>query len=340
MTREAMSLFEWSWRAGLVVVFLAFPFIASRFHIDVANQIFLAVIGSLALMLLTGYAGQISLGHAGLLAAGAYTVGVLHQEYGAPFWITIPSSAIAGALLGLIFGLPSLRLRGVYLAVSTLALHYIVIYLGSEYETSVGYSSGVVIDPPAIFGYSLTSAYGWYFVLLLAAALAWWISANLLRTKTGRAWRAIRVNETAAEALGISITRYKLFAFVVSSSMTAVAGALFGYYRGFVGADAFTILVAVQYAAMVIIGGLGSLPGAVLGAIFVTVLPYVIEYLLFLVPTGRNVESSLFAVNYAAFGLVMMLFLLIEPGGLIGISRRIVARWKIKTASIPAAAAK
>jgi branched-chain amino acid transport system permease protein len=334
------SLSKYGWRVGLIVVLLVFPFIASRFHIDVANQIFLAAIGSLALMLLTGYAGQISLGHAGLLAAGAYTVGVLHQEYGAPFWLTIPSSAVTGALLGLIFGLPSLRLRGVYLAVSTLALHYIVIYLGSEYETSVGYSSGVVIDPPSIFGYSLTSAYGWYFVLLGAASLSWWISSNLLKTKTGRAWRAIRANETAAEALGISIARYKLFAFVISSSMTAVAGALFGYYRGFVGADAFTILVAVQYAAMVIIGGLGSLPGAVLGAVFVTVMPYVIEYVLFLVPSGGNVESSLFAVNYAAFGLVMMLFLLVEPGGLVGVSRRILARWKVRSTAMPNTAAR
>jgi branched-chain amino acid transport system permease protein len=333
--RSALRYGRW---IGLIAVALGFPFVASTFHIDIANQIFLAVIGSLSLMLLTGYAGQISLGHAGLLAAGAYTVGILYQEYGAPFWLTIPCSAITGALLGLIFGLPSLRLRGVYLAVSTLALHYIVIYLGSEYETSVGYSSGVVIDPPHIFGYSLTSGYVWYFILLGAAVLAWWISSNLLDSKIGRAWRAIHANETAAEALGISVARYKLLAFVISSSMTAVAGALFGYYRGFVGADAFTILVAIQYAAMVIIGGLGSLLGALLGAVFVTVMPYFIEYLLFLLPVGGNVESSLFAVNYAAFGLVMMLFLLVEPGGLVGVGRRIAARWALKSVAMPTTA--
>jgi branched-chain amino acid transport system permease protein len=318
-------------RLAWIVLFAAlvgFPFAASRFHLDVANQIFLAVIGALALMLLTGYAGQISLGSAGLLAAGAYTVGVLYQEYGAAFWITLPASAVAGALLGLIFGLPSLRLRGVYLAVSTLALHYIVIYFGSEYETSVGYSSGVVIDPPTVAGHPIGSARAWYFILLGAAVLSYWISANLLRSKTGRAWRAIRVNETAAEALGIPVARYKLIAFVISSAMTAVAGALFGYYRGFVGADAFSILVAVQYAAMVIIGGMGSLLGAVLGATFVTVLPYVIEHAIFLLPVGKDVENTLFAVNYAAFGLVTMLFLLVEPGGLVGLGERVFARFR------------
>jgi len=308
-----------------VAALIAFPFAASRFHLDVANQIFLAVIGALGLMLLTGYAGQISLGNAGLLAAGAYTVGVLYQEVGATFWITVPASALAGALLGLIFGLPSLRLRGIYLAVSTLALHYIVIYFGTEYETSVGYSSGVVIDPPSIAGYPIASARVWYFILLGAAALAFWISANLLRSKIGRAWRAIRVNETVAEALGIPVARYKLIAFVISSAMTAVGGALFGYYRGFVGADAFSILVAVQYAAMVIIGGMGSLFGAVLGATFVTVLPYLIEYGLFLLPIGKDVETTLFAINYAAFGLATMLFLLLEPGGLVGIGERALA---------------
>jgi len=253
-------------------------------------------------------------------------VGVLYQELAAPFWITLPAAALVGALLGLVFGFPSLRLRGVYLAVSTLALHYIVIYFGSEYETSVGYSSGVVIDPPVVFGIALGSAREWYVILLVCAALAWWISANLVRSRTGRAWRAIRANQTAAEALGIPVARSKLLAFVITSAITAVAGALFGYYRGFVGTDAFTIFVAIQYAAMVIIGGMGSLIGAVLGAVVVTVLPYVTEYVLSLLPWAAGAENSFFAINYAAFGLVMILFLVIEPGGVMAIARRITAR--------------
>ena len=125
------------------------PFIASALVLDLANQVLLVSVGAVALMLLTGCAGQISLGHAGLLAAGAFTTGILFKEFGAPFWVTLPASAVVGALIGLAFGLPSLRLRGLYLAVSTLALHFMVIQAGQEYETRRGHSTGVVIDPPA-----------------------------------------------------------------------------------------------------------------------------------------------------------------------------------------------
>src|SRR5581483_11063920 len=222
----------------------AFPFLASAFYLDLACQVFLAAIGSLSLMLLTGYAGQISLGHAGLLAAGAFTVGILFREVGAPFWVTLPCAALVGALLGIIFGLPSLRLRGLYLAVSTLALHFVVIYLGGEYETRRGFSTGIVIDSPAIGSFSIADGRVWYFILLAGAAATLVLCANLLRSRTGRAWRAIRSHETVAEALGISIAGYKLLAFVISSSITSVAGALFAYYRGFVSVEAFDLFLS------------------------------------------------------------------------------------------------
>ena len=142
-------------RASLVALSLAllvFPFLASPFQLDLACQVFLAAIGALSLMLLTGYAGQISLGHAGLIAAGAFTVGILFREVNAPFWVTLPAAALVGALLGVVFGLPSLRLRGLYLAVSTLALHFVVVYIGGEYEIARGFSTGIVIDPPKLVG--------------------------------------------------------------------------------------------------------------------------------------------------------------------------------------------
>ena len=210
--------------AALALALALFPFFAGAFYLDLACQVFLAVIGALSLMLLTGYAGQISLGHAGLLAAGAFTVGILFREVRAPFWLTLPAAALVGAVLGVIFGLPSLRLRGLYLAVSTLALYFVVAYLGGEYESRRGFSTGIMIDAPSIGGFALKNARGWYFVLLAAAAATLLICANLLRSRTGRAWRAIRAHETVAEALGIGIASYKLLAFVISSAHGVARG--------------------------------------------------------------------------------------------------------------------
>jgi branched-chain amino acid transport system permease protein len=309
--------------AVFVVALLAFPFLASPFQLDLAAQVFLGAIGALALMLLTGYAGQISLGNAGLMAAGAFTVGILYREANAPFWITLPAAAIVGGVLGVVFGLPSLRLRGLYLAVSTLALHFVVIYLGGEYESRWGFSTGIVIDPPRLGDIVIDDPRVWYFILLAAATATLLVCLNLLRARTGRAWRAIRAHETVAEALGIGIAGYKLIAFVISSAITAVAGALFAYYRGFVSVEAFSLFLTIQYLAMVIVGGTGSLLGALLGAAFVTVFPYLIEAALLALPGAQDYAGVLFAVNYAAFGLVMILFLVFEPLGLVGIWHRI-----------------
>jgi branched-chain amino acid transport system permease protein len=313
-------------RVSLVtfVALLAFyPLLASAFYLDLACQVFLAAIGALSLMLLTGYAGQVSLGHAGLLSAGAFTAGILFREFNAPFWITLPAAALAGALLGVIFGLPSLRLRGLYLAISTLALHFVVVYLGGEYESKRGFSTGITIDPPRIGGYAISNPRVWYFVLLVFAAAALLICLNLLRGRTGRAWRAIRAHETVAEALGIGVAAHKLLAFVISSAMAAVSGALFAYYRGFVSVEAFSLFLSIQYVAMIIVGGMGSLLGALLGAVFVTLFPYLIEAALMRLPNAQAYAGVLFAVNYAAFGVVMIFFLLFEPLGLVGIWRRL-----------------
>ncbi len=315
--RERTSL------ALLALALIVFPFLASAFYLDLACQVFLAAVGALSLMLLTGYAGQISLGHAGLLAAGAFTAGILFREVNAPFWLTLPAAAVVGAVLGVIFGLPSLRLRGLYLAVSTLALYFVVVYLGGEYESKRGFSTGITIDAPKLGGFVIHNARVWYFVLLIAAAATLLICLNLLRGRTGRAWRAIRAHQTVAAALGINVAWYKLLAFVISSSIAAVAGALFAYYRGFVSVDAFSLFLSIQYVAMIIIGGMGSFLGALLGAVFVTLFPYLIEAALLRLPDAQRYAGDLFAVNYAAFGFVMILFLLFEPLGLVGIWQRL-----------------
>lgn len=299
------------------------PFVAKPLFIDIANQVFLTAIGALALMLVTGFAGQISLGHAGLLAAGAFTAGILFKEFAAPIWVTLPASACIGAVLGLIFGLPSLRLRGLYLAVSTLGLHFIVVYVGGEYETRRGFSTGIALDPPSIGGWSLSDGRAWYFVLLAFAAGATLFSINLLRSKTGRAWRALRSNETVAEALGVHVAGHKLLAFVISSTMTSMAGCLFAYYRSFVSVEAFSLFLSIQYVAMVIIGGLGSILGALLGTVFVVLLPYIVEWVTAILPLTASISGLIFAINHTVFGVVMVLFLLFEPRGLVGIWQRL-----------------
>ncbi len=311
-----------AWCAVFALLLLAYPFVAGPFALDLANQVLLGSLGAVALMLLTGYAGQISLGHAGLLAAGALTTGILFKEVGAPFWLTLPAAALAGAALGVMFGLPSLRLRGLYLAVSTLALHFIVIYAGGEYETKRGFSTGILVDPPRLGDWTLTDPLVWYFVLLAAAAANLLFALNLLRSKTGRAWRAIHGREAVAAALGISVHRAKLSAFVVSSTITAVAGCLFAYYRGFVSVEAFSLYLTIQYVAMIIIGGMGSLLGALLGTVFVVLFPYGIDAAMDLLGLAERLSSVVFPINYSAFGLVMILFLVFEPQGLVGLWRR------------------
>ena len=313
--------------AGLLVL----PFVAGAFVLDLANQVLLTSIGAVALMLLTGYAGQISLGHAGLLAAGAFTTGILFKECGAPFWVTLPASAAVGAAIGLVFGLPSLRLRGLYLAVSTLALHFLVIHAGGEYETRRGFSTGVLIDSP------IQDPRAWYFALLAAAVATVLYSLNLLRSRTGRSWRAIHTREAVAEALGIDVRRAKLSAFVVSCTLTSIAGCLFAYYRGFVSAEAFSLFLTIQYVATVIIGGLGSILGALLGTVFVVLFPYGIEALMQGLGLAERLSSIVFALNYAAFGLAMILFLVFEPQGLVGVWRRAQAwflLWPFKQRSV------
>ncbi len=314
---------RWAALMLLLVGLTIFPRFATPFLLDLANQVFIALIGAVALMLLTGIAGQISLGHAGLIAAGAFTTGILFRETNAPIWITLPASGLVGAFLGLVFGLPSLRLRGLYLALSTLALHFIVTYVGSEYETTRGFATGIVVDPPRLGPLLIEDAVVWYFFLLLLCSAVIVFALNLLRSRTGRAWMSIRDRDVAAAAFGIKVGMYKLYAFVVCSVLTSMAGCLFAYYRGFVSVEAFSLMMTIEYIAMVIIGGLGSILGAILGTIFVVVLPYGIDSVVDQLAVPARFTTYMFAVKHSCFGLIMILFLVFEPNGLAGVWRRI-----------------
>jgi branched-chain amino acid transport system permease protein len=311
------------WCAVGVVALLAFPFAVPSFWVSMANLTAIAAIGALALNLLTGYAGQLSLGTGGFLAAGAFTCAALVQLFGAPVWVTLPASLLVGALLGVIVGVPALRLRGVYLAASTLAAHFVIIALASEYQSHVGRGAALALPAPSIFGWELRGDRAWYFVLLLLATLITIVCVNLTRSHVGRAWLMLRERDLAAAALGIDIRLYKIMAFVISTALTSLAGALTGYYTGFVGVEAFGFLVTVQYLAMIVVGGMGSILGCIYGAAFVMLLPVVVERGLETVPFGGGLESQLFAVQGAVFAVVMIVFLLREPRGLVALWLRV-----------------
>lgn len=309
--------------AALVVALLLLPRFGSSFVLDLAAQTALAAVGALALNLLTGLAGQISLGHAGFLATGAFTTAALVESGWRSPLVTLPAAALVGALLGVIVGIPSLRLKGLYLALGTLAMHHVVLYGAGELQTRWGVNTGYTIPPPRLGALVLKGTVPWYYALVAVAAAALVLAVNLQRSRAGRAWMAIRDREIAAESVGIDVARYKILAFVWSSAATSVAGALFAYYRGFVSVEAFSFFLAIEYVAMIIIGGLGSALGAVLGAGFVTLLPHGIDAAVGAVRLPGGVEYYLFPAKFGAFGLLMALFLIFEPQGLVGIWRRV-----------------
>jgi len=323
---------RWIALALFLVLLLLLPAVASRFTLELMSQVALAAVGALGLHLLTGMAGQVSLGHAGFLAAGAFTVGILVEAIKAPPWLTLPAAALVGALLGLAVGIPSLRLRGLYLALGTLAMHYVVVWIGSEYQARYGFHTGVMVPTFELGPLFIRSAVHWYYALLALALAATCVSVNLTRSRVGRAWMAVRDREVAAASLGIAVARYKLLAFVASSVMTSLAGAVWAYYRSFVSVEAFSFTLTIEYIAMVVIGGLGSVLGALIGAAFVILLPYLIDSVVAALQVGE-VQYYLFPLKFGAFGLLMALFLLFEPLGLVGIWQRVrnwVLLWPLR----------
>jgi branched-chain amino acid transport system permease protein len=308
--------------AALIVALLILPRVTSGFVLELVSQAALAAIGALALNVLTGLAGQISLGHAGFLAAGAFTTAALVERGVVSPLVTLPATALVGGVLGLVVGIPSLRLKGLYLALGTLAMHHVVLYAAGEMQARGGGNTGFSIPAPRVAGLVLKGTVGWYYVLVAAAALVLVLSVNLQRSRAGRAFMAIRDRDVAAASVGIDVARYKLLAFVWSSVITALAGTLFAYQRGFVSVEAFGFFVAVEYIAMIIIGGMGSALGAVLGAAFVTLLPYGIDAAVAGLSPGAA-EYYIFPAKFGAFGLLMALFLVFEPLGLVGIWRRV-----------------
>lgn len=321
--------------ALVLLIAVSLPFAASSFFVHLINLCFLAGIGAVGLMILTGFCGQISLGHAAFLAIGAYTTVILTINLKMPFFFVVPVAAVSGAIVGFVVGLPSLRFRGIYLAISTLAMHYAIIFLATTYQSNFtrSASAGIPIPDPQIGSFVLRGEFDWYYFLLAFLTLVTIASINLVRTRPGRAWMAIRDRDIAAEALGISLSQYKLLAFMVSSTLASISGSLMAYYSNVVTVEHYTLDLAVIYVAVIIVGGMGSILGALMGTFFITLLPYGIDYVFEYLPRSARFGSTVFGVQVAAVGICIILFLLFEPKGLAEIWRRIATyfdRWPFR----------
>jgi branched-chain amino acid transport system permease protein len=322
-----------------IVVALVYPFIVGSRWMTIGNQALIAVVGSVALMIVTGFTGQISLGHAAFLAVGAYTAGVLGSKLGLPFWLLIPAAGLVSAALGLAVGPFALRLRGLYLAIVTLGLIFVVKHFLLSYPSLTGGVGGIGVPmnwwfegPPesdvAIGGtFGKTIDLGpleldfdrqLYFLFLVLAVLTVLFAKNLVRSRTGRAMAAVRDRDLAASIIGVNVSTVKIQAFVVSSFFAGVAGCMYGFAQRLITVDPpFNLLLSVQYIAMIVLGGIGTVFGAVAGALAFTMLTPFAETI------GRSIPllSELTSLERSTlmFSVVVGAFLLFEPLGLFGI---------------------
>lgn len=301
----------------VAVALVVAPFVLPPFWLRVACNAGIAAIGAIGLNILTGYTGQISLGQGGFLAVGAYTSAIVVTRMGLPTPAGIAAGVGLAALIGAFFGLPALRLKGLYLAIATLAAQEIILWVARSWEPVTGGAGSLLVPAPMVLGLTLRSDFTWYWVIVACGVLAALAATNLFRTGLGRALVAIRDQDIAAQAIGVDIVRSKLLAFAVSSGFVGLAGALTAHHTRTVQWEQFTLDVSVLYVAMIIVGGLGSVAGSIYGAVFMLVLPAGIQQLGTALREGFPViTEKLPALQLAAFGLVIMLFLIFEPRGL------------------------
>jgi branched-chain amino acid transport system permease protein len=316
--------------AFFLVFLLAVPFLIKGEYMWILLQILIASIGAVGINILTGFTGQISLGQGAFLGVGAYTSAYVTAKLGLSFWIGIPAAGVVTALCGMVFGIPSLRLKGLYLAIATLASQFILEWIFVRWEPVTGGSYGVTIPRPVIAGFTFASDRSYYYIVLVIAVVMILFAANLMRTKTGRAFMAIRDHYISAEIMGISLYKYRLLSFAISSFYAGVAGALFGHSLKYVTSEQFNIEISVIYLAMIIIGGLGSIIGSIFGAVFMILLPKLLAAVTEVVAADLpSIARLAISLEHGIFGLIIILFLIFEPDGLAHRWKMVKAYWKL-----------
>ena len=316
--------------ALLIVVLLVLPFLVKNYRVFQFNLVLVYAIAILGLNILTGFNGQISLGHGAFYAFGAYTAAVLMDKAGVPYWATLPAAGVVCFGFGFLVGFPALRLAGHYLALATYALALAVPQLlkYKRIESLTGGVQGIVLSKPeapfsfSLFGQPLSADRWLYFFTLVVAALMFLLAWNLLRGRVGRALIAVRDHPIAATAMGINLPMFKSLAFGVSAAFTGVAGALGAIVVAFVSPDSFTVTLSIFMLVGVVVGGLASIPGAIFGAIFIQFVPNISDAL------SKSAPQAIYGVF-----LIGMMYLM--PGGVMGMVHRVWARLRRGTPGSP-----
>ena len=333
MTHTAQSLpapkrlfrFELVAGAVLAVAALTLPAYASVYVLYMASLVAINAIATVGLNITVGYAGLLSIGHSAFIGVGAYAAGLAMLHLGTPLFVNVVIGAAAAFAVGLIFGIPSLRIKGVYLAIATLAAQYSLYFLFQQWASVTGGDRGLSLPGTNLFGLGDT---GFYYGVLLIALVLFVGANNLFRTRVGRSFIAVRERDYAAQVLGINVVRTKLLAFGIGAAFAGVSGALTAHFLRLVNPDQFTLLVSVFFLTAVVVGGRASILGSILGAAFMTLLPELLREILSSLPIEgqANVAGLLSPLREILFGLLIIGFLMFEPRGLKGILDRLLGR--------------
>ena len=332
MTLFATPFARWACIAGVALVALS-PLVLDTYYLNLMIQIGYYGIAALGLNILVGFTGQISLGHSAFFGFGAFACAYLNNALGIPIWLAIPLAGLWTTAVGMIFGIPAARIKGLYLAIATLASQFILEDFFARAEWFSGGAAGALANPFELFGFAFDTDQTFLYVVLAYVVIMYVGAANLMRSRDGRAFVAVRDHYLSAEIMGINLTKYRILSFGISSFYAGVGGALFGIYLGFVSVEGFDILLSIQFLGMIIIGGLGSIAGTLMGTAFMVLLPEVMEQLVAGIGQVAGdvpaLESGLAYLKQMAIGLAIVLFLIFEPDGLIHRWRLIKAYWKL-----------
>jgi len=310
------------WLAMAGALLLLFPFMASDYWLYLACLVSINVAGATGLNILTGYTGLVSLGQAAFMGLGAYTVAIVQARWGTPVLFNLLAGGLVAMMGGIVVGLPSLRVKGLYLAIATIAASFIAHFLFANLKLTGG-TAGLTLQPATVFGVALDTSFRLYWVIVPVTLLMLLGAANLFRTRIGRAFIAIRDRDISAEVLGIPLLRYKLLSFGLSSFYAGVAGGLWAYFFRVVTPESFPLLMSIFFLAAIIVGGMGSILGGILGAVFMTMVPELLKLIVDLLPGGSELAVFLSPVRTMVFGLLIIVFLVFEPQGLAEMWRRL-----------------